>query len=172
MKLSFATQSDDVRLASAFALQYDKAEYNTPTMSTIFWLIIGVAFLIIEMLSLSFVLLFFGFAALIVAAATWLGFHHLVGEILLFAGLGIVGLALFRSRLRETIKAKSIFSGDITKVVTVATMVPIEGETTVEYQGSQWRATNVGPTTLVAGQKAVIVSVRGVVLQISAMPRE
>ena len=75
-------------------------------ISTVVWVGIGLVLLIAEMLSLTFVLLFFGVSTIVVALAKLLGLQNLPIELAIFALGGLGGLWLFRAKLVTAIQAK------------------------------------------------------------------
>ncbi len=132
----------------------------------VLWAIFGFLLLIVELLTMGFVLVFFGVAALLVALLKGVfGLDHLVVELLLFAAFGAVGLALLRQKLMSVMKRGSgAPSLDRKQVIKLTADVAAGGTAKVEYQGTPWDALNESAVDLRAGDKAVIVATKGIQL--------
>lgn len=135
-------------------------------MSTVIWVVVGLVLLVAEMLSLTFVLLFFGVSAILVALAKLLGLHNLPIELLIFALGGVAGLWLFRKKLVTAIQTKKGMHIDRDTVFILNNDVTAGGRAEVEYQGSTWTAMNESDRDLQKGQEAVIERTEGVRLVI------
>jgi membrane protein implicated in regulation of membrane protease activity len=138
------------------------------------WIAIGAALLGAELLiPADFFLVFLGLAALVV------GLVGLVGPSLpawvqwtLFAVLAVISLVGFRRRVR----ARFIQTGSDPRVDdTLAGEVAVAREALapgaigkVELRGSVWNARNAGRQALAVGQRARVVQVEGLVLQLRA----
>jgi membrane protein implicated in regulation of membrane protease activity len=131
-------------------------------ISTVVWGGIGLVLLIAEMLTLTFVLLFFGASAIVVALAKLLGLQNLPLELVIFALGGLGGIWLFRSKLVIAMQAKKVLQIDQETVIVLSNNVPANGRAELEYQGSRWTAMNESAVDLKAGQEAVIVRTEGV----------
>lgn len=138
------------------------------------WLIAGLALLGLEMfvIDAQFYLVFVGVSAMVVGL---LGLAGVVMpewmEWLVFAALAIVTMVAFRRRIYEKIRGAS---GHVQQGLNLGDRVTVPsalepGQTTrLEYRGSVWTARNVGSLPLSPGQQAVIASVDGLTLHISA----
>lgn len=133
-------------------------------LSAIAWAIVGIVLIIAEIFSLTFFLLFFGISSLLVAVAKTLGLNHLPTEIVMFALLGVVGVFIFRQKLKATLSRSKGFAVDEDKIVTLSDDIPAHGEGRISYQGTMWTAVNDSPEPLIKGQKSFIERVDGVKL--------
>ena len=134
------------------------------TSSPIIWVVLGLVLIIVEMFSLSLVLLFFGVAALVVAVLKYAGLNNLPIEILAFAILGIAGLLLFRSKLRRSLKSQPDLSIDRNTPIVLSEDVPAQSSAKIEYQGVLWTAVNDSNTPMKKGDQVFIQRTEGVKL--------
>ena len=138
-----------------------------------YWMLLGLVLLGIEMVTPGgFYILFFGLAALIVgslagleiAQAEWL-------QWLLFSGLAILSLLIFRGPLLASLKKRD---KDLPAVDTLAgeSAIPLEdltvsGTGKAELRGTTWTAHNAGPTPLTKGRRCKVERVEGLTIWIS-----
>ncbi len=132
------------------------------------WAIIGVALIILELVSTTFVLIFFGIGALVTAIATWAGLTHFASQVGIFAGTSVILLVLLRKTVR------SLFCGhqDLPPEYLGASarvIDPIEPqhEGRVEYRGSPWIAFSDHTEVIPAGTIVEIVAVDGIRLKVA-----
>ncbi|PIR21477.1 MAG: hypothetical protein COV45_01645 [Deltaproteobacteria bacterium CG11_big_fil_rev_8_21_14_0_20_47_16] len=129
------------------------------------WVVLGLVLLAAEMMTLTFVLVFFGVGALVVAILKWLlGLESIPFEILIFSGISVGGLLCFRRKFRESWSHKEGAAIDVGKVIILNRDVPACGRAQVEYQGTTWTAENESDVLLSKGSRAVIVRVDGLTL--------
>ena len=118
----------------------------------LYWLIIGVMLLFLEMALPGFVLFFFGLAALITALVTWLIPIAIAWQLGLFIVASVVSLVTLRDLIQ-----RRFFNAAVTEegedadedvilavqgdraVVAVEIAPPAEGR--INYSGTSWRAT-------------------------------
>lgn len=117
--------------------------------SALFWLILGVAFMLIEMALPGFIIFFFGIGALVVSGAVLLGLEDINIQMLIFIFTSLITLIIFRK------KGKKYFEGKVTgknqtdetieniigqKARAVTDIIPggIDGK--VEFHGTLWNA--------------------------------
>lgn len=131
---------------------------------TLIWAGVGVALLSAEVVSSTFVLLFFGLAAFVVVAARLLGLDVLWLELIVFAAAGGAAVLLFRNKLRETMAARGSYRGDRQETLVLSKPLASGAEGHVEYQGTTWTAINESGRTLDTGERVVIVRTEGVKL--------
>lgn len=130
---------------------------------SIIWACLGIALIIGEMLTGTFMLLFFGAAAFVVAGLRALGIvDSLVWEIILFSLLGIAATAVLRRKMVKAMNPSLGFETDKTLVLSVD-INPGESAM-IDYQGSKWNATNTGHEILRAGKAVQIARMEGVKL--------
>src|SRR4030095_4259399 len=130
--------------------------------SIILWAVVGLVFLVIELISTHFVLLFFGVAALIVALVKFFGLNSLPAELAIFGGLGLACLLLFRKKLVEIFEPKNKILIDQGKSFILSADIPPRGRAPIEYQGVAWTAINESDHFLKKGDTATIVRTEGV----------
>jgi inner membrane protein len=135
------------------------------------WALVGVLLVLSEFVAPGIIAVFFGLAALIVAAVLALGVPlNVPAQILLFAGLGLCLLLLARGRLA------SWFQGDVDRpsgnshAAAAGTPVTaltdfVDGLGTVSYRGARWNAES--PDPIAKGERAWITGRRGLVLMVS-----
>lgn len=134
----------------------------------IFWLVLGIIFVLAETFTLGFVLLWFGVGALAASAAGLFGLGFLA-QFLIFAAVSIVLTAMSR-----TIFAKYLGHGDEDAMKTGIDALPGQvgtvsvassgamNEGAVKVYGSTWTAYPIDEETkLVEGEKVEVVSVKG-----------
>jgi membrane protein implicated in regulation of membrane protease activity len=129
------------------------------------WAAIGLMLLIIEVFTLSFVVLFFGLSALVVAGlklAT--GTHNLAIEIVVFAVLGVACLLGFRKKLRQTFNKSARVNTDASTIIDLSVAIAPHCKAKIEYQGTIWDAHNESDIQLKAGDKAIITRTDGIKL--------
>jgi inner membrane protein len=138
-----------------------------------YWLLLGLLLLGVEMMTPGgFYILFFGFAALIVGTLAWL--ELVTGESaqwLLFSGIAIASLLLFRGPLLSRMNASEVKHPDVDSMVGEIA-VPIEALAAgavgkVELRGTTWSARNAGPSTLAKGQRSKVTGMDGLTLLIA-----
>lgn len=134
------------------------------TSSPIIWVALGLVLIIVEMFSLTLVLLFFGVSALVVAILKYAGLNNLPIEILIFAILGIAGLLIFRGKLRRSLKSQPELSIDRNTPIVLSEDVPARSSAKIEYQGVLWTAVNDSDTPMTKGTKVFIQRTEGVKL--------
>jgi membrane protein implicated in regulation of membrane protease activity len=130
----------------------------------IVWAIIGVVLIIIELMSVTFVFAFFGVGALIVSLTTWADITPgLNSQLVVFA----VSSILLMFALRKT--AKKLFFGhhDVSPAykgekVKVVKAIPVGGEGSISYRGSEWIAFSDSADTIREGSTVEIISLDGI----------
>lgn len=135
------------------------------------WAALGLALVVVEMLTLTFILLSFGVAAFIVALLSFLGLTNIWIQIALFAVFGLFVLSLIKKKKASESKEQTFKADENRSFVLDSAMqnaiLPGE-EGTVSYQGSPWTAVNQGQTPLSAGQKVIILKTQGIKIFIKA----
>lgn len=118
----------------------------------LYWLIIGVMLLFLEMALPGFVLFFFGLAALITALVTWLTPIAIAWQLGLFIVASVLSIVTLRDLIqRRFFKTPDVENGEDADedvvlavqgdraVVSVEIAPPAEGR--INYSGTSWRAT-------------------------------
>ncbi len=137
------------------------------------WLLLGLLLLGAEMMTPGgFYILFFGLAALVVGAIAALNLVQ--GESaqwLLFSGIAIASLLVFRGPLLTRINASKTTPPDVDSMLGEIA-IPIDTLAAgaigkVELRGTTWSARNAGATSLQKGQRSKVTGMDGLTLQIS-----
>ena len=138
---------------------------------TLIWGLVGLALLAAEMMTLTFILLFFGIAALVVAAIRLTGIDMLALDLAVFALLGAAGIFFFRPRVREALeKRQHSYEVDKNATFTLSADIPPKGSANVLYQGTTWTAVNTTEQLLTANQVVRVTKVEGI--KIHVMPAD
>jgi inner membrane protein len=139
--------------------------------TTEFWFLIGVLFLIVEVLSVSFYFLFLGIGALLTALAIKLGFADALWiQFTIFAITSIGSTLAFRSLAVQMFGSKGgteAYQGDFVgeRAVVTKTIGSGDQQGKVSYRGTEWAAASVEPdTVLEVGTEVIIKSLKGMVL--------
>jgi membrane protein implicated in regulation of membrane protease activity len=139
-----------------------------------YWMLLGLVLLGIEMVTPGgFYILFFGLAALIVGSLAGLEIVQAEWfQWLLFSGLAVLSLLIFRGPLLASLKKRD---KDLPAVDTLAgeSAIPLEnlaenGTGKAELRGTTWTAHNAGPSPLMKGQRCKVERVEGLTIWISA----
>lgn len=133
------------------------------------WGIAALTLLIAEILSGTFILLFFAVAAAITALVTLAGLTALHWQLVIFAVCGVGSLALFRKKLlRRSGNSRGMPTVDVGGIVIVESDLAPGAQGVAAYQGAPWNVTNHGHAPLARGQRARIVRTEGVRLFVEA----
>ncbi len=136
------------------------------------WVAVGLLLLIVEVFTLSFVVLFFGLSALVVAGIKFVtGSDNLAVELVIFAVVGAACLLGFRKKLRQTFNKGARVNTDASTVIDLSVGVSPHGKAKIEYQGTIWDAHNDSDYQLKVGDKAIIVRTDGIKLIIKPYQR-
>ncbi|MBX7148962.1 NfeD family protein [bacterium] len=128
---------------------------------TALWAITGIILIIIEVFTGTFAVLFFGLAALLVAALKFFGLNNITLELIIFGLSGLSGLLLFRKKFAANFGASKNFSADAGHHVVLNENIVPGNVGTVDYQGTKWTVVNADTRALNAGEKVVISKTEG-----------
>lgn len=138
-----------------------------------YWLLLGLLLLGAEMMTPGgFYILFFGLAALVVGAIAALDLvQGNSAQWLLFSGIAVVSLLVFRGPLLARINSGEKNNPDVSSMVGEIA-IPVETLAAgaigkVELRGTTWSARNAGSTPLNKGQRSKVTGMDGLTLQIS-----
>lgn len=138
-----------------------------------YWLLLGLLLLGAEMMTPGgFYILFFGLAALVVGAIAGSGLvEGDSAQWLLFSGIAIASLLVFRGPLLARISAAEVKHPDVDSMVGEVA-IPVETLAAgaigkVELRGTTWSARNAGPTPLNKGQRSKVTGMDGLTLLIA-----
>jgi membrane protein implicated in regulation of membrane protease activity len=116
-------------------------------INALFWLICGVAGILLELLIPGLVLIFFGIGALLTALCTWFFDISTAWQIVIFVTISCTTLALFRKSLKQSFfeKQKTNEPDELIDEFKGKTAVVLEDFVAqhgkVEFNGSLWKAT-------------------------------
>jgi len=136
-------------------------------LSSILWLVLGVAFIIAEIFTLGFVLFWFGIGAIAASVAGFLG-AGLGLQFLIFAVVSIALTVMSRTifqRYLPTNEGEAIRTGVDALPGKVGTVTGSSkgalNEAAVKVYGSTWTAYPIDDVALTEGEKVEVVEVRG-----------
>ena len=138
------------------------------------WAIVGVALVIAELMSMSFVLVFFGAGALLTALLVSLGvLSGPYAPIMLFCGASLALMALMRSFIKRRFSGhKDMMPDYLGQVLLVVKDIPPGGEGDVSWRGSEWLAFADGSTRIAAGEKARVIGREGIRLMVERLDND
>lgn len=128
---------------------------------TIIWAVLGMLLIIAEVFTGSFILVFFGSSALLVAFIRILGVTSFETNLAMFGVFGILGILLLRKRLKAALEKGGEYKADRGNYVSITENIAPSGEGRLSYQGSVWTAINTTSEPMKVGEKVVIDSVEG-----------
>jgi membrane protein implicated in regulation of membrane protease activity len=143
------------------------------------WSILGLSLVGVEILTLgglgNFYFLFFGVAALMVGALTWLGLIEADWvQWFFFVVFGIISLFALKKPLQGSgfLSGKNGIPVDSMVGEFATVLENLEGQRIgkVELHGSSWTARNAGTSTIEKGSQAKVIRVEGLTLWIQADP--
>jgi inner membrane protein len=135
------------------------------------WLVLGLVLAVAEMAAAGgFYIIFFGIGALIVGALAAFGLAGPIWmQILLFAGLSVAGLMLFRGRLLKSVQpdpqAPSV-DALVGEVAIASEDVAAGSVGQVELRGTVWSARNETGVSLARGARCRVTRVDGLMLYV------
>ena len=133
--------------------------------TTVLWAVAGIILFVAEIFTSTFILLFLGIAAIIVAVVKLLGLDHLGAELIIFAILSLGGILFFRKKLLAGLQVKGGgFSNDSEHKLTLSAEVPAQSSASVNYQGTTWTAVNESDVDYHKGETVIIDRTEGVKL--------
>ncbi len=138
------------------------------------WMILGSVFLGAEIaVDAEFYLVFVGVSALLVgllgttsvALPTW-------GQWLLFAGISVANLVIFRAQIYQKIRGQvpDRAEGVDGEIALVSEDIPPGEMGSAKLRGAVWQARNIGSESLAAGSRAIVQGTNGLVLELRAEP--
>jgi inner membrane protein len=135
-----------------------------PQLPAVVWLVLGFLFILVEILTPTFIFVFFGTSALVVGVALWLGLPPGGGiPFFLFSALVLGQLLFLRTAFRRWFAGKAVgaagsrgepddFLGREVTIVSGFEHPPGRGR--VSFRGTQWSATS--PDSFSPGEIALI----------------
>jgi inner membrane protein len=133
--------------------------------SSLFWFLLGIALMLLELVLPGFVVIFFGFGALITALLSYLGIvNDIIFQLAVFIVSSLLTLAIFRKRFSSSFKgnvARTLKKGESIdniagdKVIVRAEIIPGQLGGKVEYNGTAWDADS--DENIKSGEVAIII---------------
>lgn len=124
------------------------------------WVLLGILFLIAELLSISFVFAFLSVGAFVTALTSALSITpDLSTQLFGFAVITMLTLVTGRKPLRrwfESRTKKQEYVEAVGDKATVVETIPAHGEGRIFYRGTEWSAVSDSPVSIMAGQPVVI----------------
>lgn len=136
--------------------------------NSIIWAIFGIVLIAAELMTMAFVLVFFGLGSLLTALLTWIGITSgFTSQLLVFAVSSLGLLAMLRTLAKKQFFRKSEVSQEfIGQKVMVTKAVSPDSEGTVSYRGSEWIAFSDSKEVIPAGSMAEITGTEGIRVKI------
>jgi inner membrane protein len=142
--------------------------YNVPPMEWWLWLLVGLAFTVLELASAGgFYLIFFGISALLLGVA---GLFGLSGpawvQWIAFAAMAVIMLAFFRGRLLRMLRPETDVAVDslVGEIARTLDAIAPGAVGRAELRGSTWSARNAHSAALERGQRCRVQRVDGLML--------
>ena len=135
------------------------------------WATLGVIFLIAELATLTFILCFLGVGAIIVSLTAWIGLTPGINsQLVVFSISSVLMMLLFRKT------AKGLFFGSndpspdyMGQKVKVIKAIPVGGEGTIEYRGSDWIAFSDDADIINEDDTVEIVAIEGIRVKVKSL---
>lgn len=128
-------------------------------MNALAWGSLGIALLVVEMMTGTFILLFFGVSAIVVALSRLAGLDNWTIEVVIFGVVGMLGLLTMRKKLKASLNSPDSYVHEQSLRLTAG--IAGHGEGKADYQGSPWTVVNTTGDDLKAGQKVQVVKTEG-----------
>ncbi len=128
------------------------------------WAILGIVLIVAELMTMAFVLVFFGLGSLLTAFLTWLGITpDFTSQLLVFSVSSLGMLLILRTFAKKQFFRKSDISQEfIGQKVKVTKAISVNGEGAVSYRGSEWIAFSDSNEAIPAGSMAEIIGTEGI----------
>ncbi len=140
------------------------------------WIIFGALLLGSELMFIdaAFFLVFIGLAAIITGLAGLLGMSlEYWAQWILFAGLSLVAMVLFRKQLYEKLRGSSSAgyqTGPAGEIIKLDQNLTPGDRARFSYRGTTWTIMNMGAEAMSSGENVRIHSVDGLTLKIEKLP--
>lgn len=136
----------------------------------VIWGAIGFLLIIADVVTTTFIMVFFGLGALITAVTTWLGLTPSIsGQLVVFSLVSLVTMALFRKTAHKLFgkrKANEGYTEYVGEKATVTEKIPQGGEGRIRHRGTEWIAFSDAAGDIQAGAIVRIKQVDGIKLKV------
>ncbi|MBI5235469.1 MAG: NfeD family protein [Deltaproteobacteria bacterium] len=128
------------------------------------WAIVGLALIILELATFTFVLIFLGLGAIITAALTYAGATPDTNtQLIAFSASSLLLLVVLRKTARSLFAATGApLSDDIGQRCEVTRVIPRGGEGEIRHRGSIWTAISDAPEEIAEGTSVEIIAIEGI----------
>lgn len=131
---------------------------------SIMWAILGIVLIAAELMTMAFVLVFFGLGALLTAFLTWIGITAgFSSQLLVFSVSSLGMLLILRTFAKKQFFRKSDISQEfVGQKVKVTKSISVDSEGAVSYRGSEWIAFSDSKEVIPAGAIVEIIGTEGI----------
>lgn len=131
---------------------------------SVMWAILGIILIAAELMTMAFVLVFFGLGALLTAFLAWLGITpDFSSQLLVFSISSLGMLLILRTFAKKQFFRKSDISQEfVGQKVKVTKAISVDSEGAVSYRGSEWIAFSDSKEVIPAGAIAEITGTEGI----------
>ncbi len=134
-------------------------------MSTItIWVLLGTGFLVTEMLTGTFFLLFLSLGAFSASLAALFGFNSIPLQIVICGVVACVGFVLLKKPLQKKLLKTASIQIDQGQIIRMDQVLSAGQSTRISYQGTTWEARNLDSVDLNPGDSGLIVGTEGHIL--------
>lgn len=135
---------------------------------TTLWVLLGTGLLVAEVLSGTFVLLFFSLGAFAAALLAVLGVSAPEIQILACGVVSALGFFLLRKPLqKKMLRSKESVHVDLGKTLRAESSLKVGGSVRISYQGTTWEARNTGNEDIAQGELMQITGTDGNILLVN-----
>lgn len=129
--------------------------------ATALWVILGTLLLVSEMVTGTFVLIFFALGSFCASLVSLFYPQNSSVQFVTCAAVSALGFWLLRQPMkRRLFKANSVHV-DIGKELVVDQSMAVSQQGRVNYQGTTWQASNLGSDDIASGDRATIIGIDG-----------
>ncbi|HLE17310.1 MAG TPA: NfeD family protein [Syntrophales bacterium] len=131
---------------------------------SVIWAILGIILIVAELMTMAFVLVFFGLGSLLTAFLTWIGIiPDFTSQLLVFAISSSAMLLILRTFAKKQFFRKSEVSQEfVGQKVKVVRAISVDSEGAVFYRGSEWIAFSDSKEVISAGSIVEITGTEGI----------
>lgn len=134
------------------------------------WAVTAAVLIITDILTATFVLVFFGVGAGITAITTWSGITTTIeSQLMLFPLVSIISMLLFRKTAKRLFGKNgtgSEYSEFIGEKAKVSVSIPPHSEGRIQYRGTEWIAYSEDGAPIPEGTTVTITGVNGIKLRV------
>ena len=132
--------------------------------AVIAWAVAGIVLMIIELNTFTFIFCFIGLGALVTALTTWMHLTPgLSSQLAVFSVSSILTLALFRKTAQKLFAGTNDVKPDyMGEKVKVKNAIPVGGEGSIMYRGSDWIAFSDHTEVINSGSMVEIIAIEGI----------